>query len=106
MMEPQSVGLPSLHHSDSCHSLLPKELRCPFARLNRQYPALAGIADQLLVAGQPTGQLTLNGLPGLLALSQLRFRNHYVNSAVGEVNPHAVTITEQADRSEEHTSEL
>ena len=61
-------------------------------------PPLTGVADQLLVAGQPAGQLLLHRLPGQLALSQLGFGNHDVNAAVGEVNAHAVAVAEQADR--------
>ena len=80
------MAVSALHHSS------------PSARLNRQYPALAGVANLFLIAGQPTGQLALHGLPGLLALSQFAFGNQDVQPTVREVNAHAISVTEKPDR--------
>ncbi len=54
--------------------------------LNAQNASLAGVAHQLLVAGQPACEAPLDRLPALLARRQLGLGHQGIDSALGEVD--------------------
>ena len=86
--KPEWRALSPPHHSDSDFGIACKQApACEGCPGSAQHAALAGVAHQLAVAGEPAGERQLDGLPRRATLGELGGIDQDIDTATRKVDP-------------------